>query len=286
MSFNRISTRTVGQYPISIATSLALEAAFDIYPDRPPLGKQPIFDYDELWINLRTLYRNLIGSLDKDAAKAVHPEELAEGLMDDIEMINSIITTETNRKVSVVFYYCNYSDLEFHFKHSTIRMDNTDKQKEYTLIHNRTIKLVLDKQKQSQSNLIRVFDLKFQVDRLKRVLLLTNYAIDLLNLKSFSHLTLLESHSGHLKEKSQWYTKFSDSKELAQIPFRADMLQVFGDSTIFRPMDIRLRRDIIDLAKKYNWSSITTSDRIRYCVGQLQNPFYKEVLLNITSDVW
>ena len=56
-----MSSRTIGQFPLSIATSLAMEAAFGIYPDRPET-KEPILKYDTLWVNVRTIFRNIMPS--------------------------------------------------------------------------------------------------------------------------------------------------------------------------------------------------------------------------------
>jgi len=281
---DRLSERVVGQYPLSIPTSLALEAMFDIYPDRPPLGYQPILRYQEVGFNIRTLFRNLASSASNEVMASVMPPSIASALIDEMGVIVDIINENTGGKVKTVFYYSNYSGLDTHFKHGVLRLDNTDKQKEYTLIHNLTIKFLLDRHKQNPIADIRLFDLELKTDNKPRCLMVTHYAIDLLSEKEFSKLTLMESHAGHLKEKSQFYTKYYDSKELSQIPFRKDLLQVFGDKTLFRPMDIRLRRDIIELAKKYDWSSVTTTEKIRYSVDQLLNPFFKETLKAIISN--
>ena len=124
------SNRTLGQFPLSIATSLAIEAAFGIYPDRPET-KEPILKYNTLWINIRTLFRNILGAMEKGDAGRVQPPMLAITLSEEMTFIRDIIKEGTNNSVNVVFYYSNYSNIETHFKHSVIRMDNTDKQKEY-----------------------------------------------------------------------------------------------------------------------------------------------------------
>lgn len=283
-SVEMIAERVVGQYPISIPTSLALEAAFDIYPDRPPLGRKVINEYSEIWINIRTLFRNLMSCFSKEQSRSLFPGMLVLGLLDDIEMIQEVIRSNTNDNVKPIFYYSNYAKLDFHFKHGIIRTDRTDKQLEYTKLHNETIKLLLSKAEKEHIGDIRVFDLLIKPTDRTNALIVTNFAIDLLANKEFSRMTLLESHSGQFKEKAQFYTKFYDGKECSQIPFRKDMLQIFGDNTLFHPMDIKLRREILEVAKKYNWSSITTTDRIRLTIDSIQNPYFKEFIKNILTN--
>ena len=107
---------------------------------------------------------------------------------------------------------------------------------------------------------------------------MTHYAYDLLSNKDFKTLDLLESHTGVLKSKALWYTKFSDHKDSVRIPFNELFLQVFGDSTIFHPHDRKLRLEILAIADKYNWSFATTKDRIHLGLSMISNPFYKAIL--------
>lgn len=60
-----IDARTKGQFPISIATSLALEGLFGILEDNKD-PNPPWPDYTDLIINVRTLFRNLLGSIEDE----------------------------------------------------------------------------------------------------------------------------------------------------------------------------------------------------------------------------
>lgn len=281
---NPLVTRMVGQYPVSIATSLALEGAFDIYPDRPQLGYIPIKKFDMLLINVRTLYRNIMGSLSKNDIKKVIPPQIMACIVDEIDMITSIVTSETDNRVSVIFYYSNYDGLETKYKYAQIRRDTTDLQKEYTAIHNQTIKLLLDYNKKSPISNLKLFNLDIDLEIQKDVLILTNYAYDLTFKRKFRRLSLLESHSGKVKEESQFYTKFHDGNKLCQIPFRIEMLQIFGDSTIFKPLSLELRKEILEIANKYNWSTVTTKMKIQYGIDHILNPYAKEIVRAIMHN--
>jgi hypothetical protein len=264
-----IAQRTVGQYPISIATSLALESACGIHPEIK-VASPPILKYEQLWVNVRTLFRNFLGALDKTAVKGVQAPEIAETLAGEMDYIRSIVQDVTGGRCQVVFYVSNYNGLDRRFKHAVLRMDSTDRQKEYTLIQKQTIERLLKTNPE-----IKGFELKIKPTHPVRAMIITHYAYDLSAHDEFTKLVLVESHTGAIKEFAQWYTKYYDGKELSMIPFREDFLQIFGDAETFRPFDPKLRKELIAIATKYNWTAVTTKAKILYGVDTLQNPFYK-----------
>jgi hypothetical protein len=277
-----IAERVVGQYPLSVATSLALEGANGVYPEReetPP----PILKYDELWVNLRTLFRNFIGSLDKTTASLIGGYESAEVIAEEMEMIPTVLQ-ESNPNCKVHFYVSNYERMEQKYPRAVIRRDTTPKQRVFTATQDDCIRKLLEHHK-GQPNL-SVFDrkLKHPSSVHSKVLMITHYAYDLLSAKEFKELALLESHTGAIKPKALWYTKYNQGKELVMIPFREDLLQVFGDAETFSPMDIRLRKEILEVANKYNWSQITTLDRIRLTIESMPNKFYVDILKEILTS--
>lgn len=277
MAFNSlIAERAVGQFPLSVATSLALEAACGIHEDYP-VNRAPILDYPSLWVNARTLFRNFMGSLDRNSAVSIMPGDIAETVMEEMAQIASIIAEYSEHRSTVQFYYSDYADMDKKYKRAVLRMDNTDKQKEYTAIHNNAMEGLI----QATGDQIKVFKLKLEPDHMPTAMILTHYAYDLVSYKSFSKLALLESHTGAIKERAQWYSKYYNGKDLAMIPFREDFIQVFGDNEHFRPMDIRLRKDLIEIATKYKWSAVTTKDKIVYGINQMKNPWAQELLREI-----
>lgn len=269
-----IANRAVGQYPLSIATSLAIESANGIHPEII-VDKPPILKYQELWVNVRTLFRNFMGSLDKIAVKGVTPAEISDALVLEMEQITSIIRDSSQGRCQVVYYVSNYADLESKYRHALIRRDNTDKQKEYTLIQTQTIEYLL---KHVEPGKIMGFTLKLKPVQQAKALILTHYAYDLLSSKAFGELTLLESHTGAIKERAQWYTKYYDGKALTMIPFREDFIQVFGDAETFRPQPSSWKKELIDLATKYNWNAVTTRDKIVYGLDTIKDPYMRTII--------
>lgn len=277
-AFEAVANRAVGQYPLSIATSLAVESALGVHPDII-VSSPPIREFPELWVNVRTLFRNVWGAIEPAELGSVNPPEFAATVAEEMDAIESIISIGSEGRSSVVFYLSNYAGLERKYPHALLRVDNTDKQKDYTVVQNATLDLLL----KDHSEEIRGFDLKIKTPDQPRAMMLTHYAYDLVSHRQFRHLALLESHTGKIKERAQWYSKYANGKELPPLPFTEYFLQVFGDSQTFRPMDVRLRRDIVELAKKYHWTAVTTVDKIRYGIEQLQNPYFRAILFDMMA---
>jgi hypothetical protein len=275
-----ISERTIGQYPVSVATSLALESATGIHPE-VKWDKPPILKYDELWVNLRTLYRNLIGSLEGDGPLLVMGDVVGLELQHEMDRIESIVGS-VNMDCGVRFYLSNYKDLDKKYPHARVRRDSTERQKRlHQTMMDAFQPLLAAEGGDPKDDLSRVwlFDRKLKPKtKPGRTLILTHIPYDLCSESNFTSLTLLESHTGAIKEKAQWYTKYLNGKDLPQIPFREDLLQIFGDHELFSPYPIEQRRELLEVAKKYQWSVLTTKDKILYCIEQLKNPYFKSVL--------
>lgn len=270
-----IAERALGQYPLSIATSLAIESCCGIHPDYP-VSSPPILQFNELWVNVRTLYRNFLGALDKEIAGSVHPNEAAQAISEEMEILSSIIRDVSSGMVRVEYYYSDYAGLDKIFKLGVQRMDNTLRQKEYTEHQKATMEVLLKHRPE-----VLLFTNKLLPKTKSKTLILTHYAIDLLWWKEFKELVLLESHTGKIKERAQWTDKYHEGKTLPPIPFRADLIQVFGDSQTFRPMALAIKKDVIDLAIQYNWTPVTTTDRIAFCISQMRNPYARDLLKSI-----
>jgi hypothetical protein len=197
---------------------------------------------------------------------------------EEVELIQDLVKMYTGGSVKVVFYSSSYQDLKKHFKHASVRTDNTEKQRQMTDLLTGSINAFY--KLQTKRDTLKHFKLYLEpisaMD--KKVLLLSNYAFDLLSYKKFMKMDLLESHTGVLKERAKWHTKYSDGKNLVRMPFNEMLLQVFGDSQTFYPMDKNLRKDVIELAEASQWNPLTTDERIRFTVGNLKNPYYASIL--------
>lgn len=267
-----VSDRVLGQYPISMATSLAIEGTRGIHPDRP--SKDVLAKYEVLWVNLKTLFRNLYNAVARDSVLGVHPQSFAEAMVQEMDQLDRLIAAESNGKTSVVFYLCDYFGIEIQYRHALVRGDTTPLQSAYTKAMHETLRILLPMVKDH----IKLYKLHITDTENRKALMLTHYPFDLTT-KSFAHLSLLESHTGTIKDKNLWYTKFNNGKDLSVIPFNLGFLQIFGDAEHFRPQSITMRKALIELATKYRWSSVTTRDKIVFSLGLSPDKFLRDTVM-------
>lgn len=278
-----LSSRTMSAFYLSIGTSLSFESLFkgtrEPYDlERVIPNQVDITHYDQMWINLFTLFRNIVGSVPSVEVSRLMPDDIAYVLSEEVETIQELLKTNSAGRVSPVFYTSSYADLNRLYKHAKLRSDNTEKQKQMTDLMGQSLSIFYKSHQLSDTHRHFKTHIKDNGNTRKKALLLSHYAFDLLSYKGFDQLDLLESHTGILKERAKWHTKYTDGKNLNRLPFNECFLQVFGDSQTFYPMDKKLREDILGIAETSNWNPLTTNERIRFTLDNLKNPYFKSIL--------
>lgn len=277
-----ISDRDQGQFPISIGTSLALEGAFGILEDNP--DNNPVINrVDVLYVNLRTLIRNMVGAIQPGGLEEVYPEDLAIILINEIVTIEQAVAQMTNGRVKVVTYLCNYRKLPKRFPFAILKAAKTEKQQYAAMREENTVIEFKELLKQNPNVRIIETDMDLDPDP-RKVLMLSNYAVDLLQRYRFSSLILLESHTGAAKSQTMWHTKLTNGKELNNIPFDQMTLQFFGDNgNLFTGFPIKYRRVLLSIAEKNRWTHLTTKDLIISSVHKAYEPELEQLIKNLYS---
>lgn len=265
---NPLTLRTISSFPLSIGTALAFESVFasidpPFDPEREIPNKVNINQYNEIYISLATLFRNISGAVTKEYLSYAKPEHFLEVLISEINVIYSLFESQSSGLCKPIFYYCSY---EKFFKEKThqaarFRLDSTPNQVHMTQMLIKTMQILFSENKHQD---IRKLDSEIRPSKSSKALILTHIPYDLLNYRFFDRLDLLESHTGKLKARSLWYTKFYKLKdeELNTLPFYRKLLLIFGDNIMIQPMDIRFRKLILDISRKRKWTPFTTEDKI------------------------
>lgn len=275
-----LSSREQGQIPISIGSSLALEGAFGILEDNH--NPKPIINnVDVLYVNIRTLIRNMVGSIAGDHLHNVLPEDLANTLLNELTIIEQAVKTVTNGRVSVVPYLCSYRSLPRKFPFAILKAARTDLQQQAAMREENTVIEFKEIAKiHHYTNLVET-DIDLPNDS-RRVLIMTNYAVDLLQRYKFGSVTLLESHTGAAKPPALWHTKLTNGKELPNIPFDRMTLQFFGDGgNLFTGYPIKYRRVLLTIAEKNRWTAMTTKDYILSTVKKAYEPELERLIISL-----
>lgn len=270
--FTFTEAMTRGQLPLNISTSLAIESLVDVHPELK-WPTPPYKNYTEYWLNLRTLFRNIRSSFTSDLNVLMTPAVMAELMLDEWRAIG--VALEDTR-LRPVLYLCNYKELYRKYRNHTIfKSDRTAKQEAEREMMEKSIDQFLH---DVGEGYVEIFDTQISPTNRADAIIQTHLVVDLLSWSKFDKLDLLESHTGAIKNRSLWYTKYNNGKDLSMIPFTQYFLRIFGDKEFFSPKDPALRKALIELGTRFNWGPLTTDAKIRMNLDMMKNPFFRDVV--------
>jgi hypothetical protein len=275
-----VEAREKGQtVPVSIGTALAIEAGCGVYPDRPE-HPAPFVFVQQVWINLRTLVRNLYACLDKDVKDTALPDDLWQAGLEEMQIIETAVAQATGNRTKVVFYVSDYKRPEQLFPGAIIKKAITPKQIFQLTVEEDTLKLML--QNNQQNHMVHFYEFMIEGNH-PASLIITHMPVDLLARFRFERLELLESHTGAIKKPAQWNTKLTNGKELTNIPFNRMTLQLFGDNgNLFSPLSITIRREVVRLAGIDQWTAVTSMEKVRATIsGKMDNDEHRKTVLKL-----
>lgn len=306
-----IDSRVKGKLPLSIATSIAMEGLLGINdgstpdPNNPlrryaslavnafnqakqflgmhvadtPVNKNvaPILHYDELWINFRTLFRNITGAMDASENKNITARELAYAVMEEYAIIKGVLE-DHGFPTQVFLYACTYRSIPKQYRMGIIKEGMTTLQAAYARLENDAIEAVYQELGQ-QNDMLLSFDTSI-IAHPKRTVLLSHFPVDLLNITAVQDLALIESHTGKLKRRNQWNTKLKEGNmDISRIPFDRMTIQMFGDKgNLFLAQPKVYRAKLVELSILYQWTPLTTKERIKQCVELAKEPLLMDAV--------
>lgn len=251
--------------PISIGTALALEK----------IVGEPLAGYNELRINLRTLFRNFHDSY-KDVPKE---KQVSEEFIDELKQISEILVELRNKGYRIVLYLNTLKSIRAIFKHASIKEATTKNQLDYERLETHAINEVL-----------KIPQIKIEVNDIllkgkdSSAIIITNYPIDLLSAYSFRKLLLLESHTGQYKEQRAWIFKLSKNPSYENLPFNALTMQIIGDGSVcFKSMGAKFTNILLELAKTNRWHRGTALKDMRVGIQRLPDKFAVKLLISMTD---
>ncbi len=257
---------TVSALPVSIATSLAFETL--LAPRQAPydpareIPKGDLSRYELIYANLFTLYRNAVGALPSEWRHRATTEDIVEILQHDMEVLSSAVAIDSNDQVKLYYYYSDYSVLLRKApKEVLFRTPKTEAQQLYHSVYEEVVRAL---RRLSDKLILETHDVVEPVDGRSKALIFTHVPYDLLAWKRFRIFELLESHTGLIKPRRMWYTKYYPvgERDLSVLPFLKMLLMIFGDHVLIKPMPLKLRTLILEIAQKRNWHALTTQEKV------------------------
>lgn len=250
--------REVGQIPVSIGTSLAFEGYLGIHPNQP---KQPIDvkSVKEIWVNLRTLARNLWSAVPTAEVSNLNPAAAVDVLMQEVQTI-PVALAQAGARAKVRYYITGKNSMKWMFPKAQFKEAKTPKQMAYEVYERYTSIELAQRMKAEGIELIEIDRKPPPSDG--TVALITSYPHELLWKESFNRLLLLESHTGKFKPWQLWYTKLNNVKEDTPMPFSKFTIQVFGDGADIVPQSRAIVAQVRLMALNRKWSPVTAESKV------------------------
>lgn len=267
-----LSERALGTIPVSIATAMAIDGMYNRHPDIKKSSKLPASRAKIIYLNARTIFRNIHGAIeDVELASRVTAKSYAETLLNEVDEIRQALRQEEH-PLDVVLYLPTYRSIARYMGKGELRPLNTDRQKTYNRLENDTLQEIANSYKETQDKPYLEVDMDIKVKDYQSIFILTHLPVDLLNVHNAADVFLVESHTGKIKAKDQWYTKFHAERN-PSVPFNKATLLFFGDSGgLFKPQNIKARKRIIDIATDRKWNAFTTISRMLLGIESAQEP--------------
>lgn len=285
MSSSILAGRTVSAFPLSIGTSLAFESlsqsggrSYD--PERKIPQRVNLNDYQQFWINLGTLFRNIYSAIPSSDAERLRAEDCAQTLLSELDTIEDIVRSETNGQLKVKPYISNYKSIIGLNSAAQPRLPNTPKKLAFFKLHDKAIQLAMNI-RHGRNEDISVFNKLIVPENSTKSLIFTHLPYDLLCWPKFDKLELIESHTGILKQRNLWYTKFYQSEDLVCIPFIECMLKFYGDNHTFKAFPINARKTVLELAIEKRWHWATTEAKVKQDVSSLKDHLLAETIKHL-----
>ena len=222
--------------------------------------------YTHLYINVRTLFRNFRSSYQNNKEMDIDIDTLVEGLLNELELIKTAV--DDNLRLKLVYYFPSYKSLSLCFPNAKIKTNFTPKQKTIQDIEKIVFSKILNRVEAAS---IRIFDVKIQGDNTSS-LIITSYPVDLLSQSTFRKISLLESVTGNIKNKTEFITKLSKNEHYRNIPFNVLSIQIIGDkSTLLESQGQLYTGLLVNMVKDYNWTALTTLEKVKFDINKLKN---------------
>ncbi|MNM12177.1 hypothetical protein D3C81_223490 [compost metagenome] len=259
-----IIERDVGQIPVSIGTSLAFEGLLGIHPN-PPVQPTNVKTIQTIWVNIRTLARNLFQAVPTDKALEMDYTNSVSVLLNETQVL-PVALAQQGYTGKIRYYLASKDAVKWAFPKANFKELKSPKQIAYDMFE-RFVSIELYQQMKAANMDVMEIDRKPKSGE-GIVAILTHYPHELLWKPQFSRLLLLESHTGKLKTYNTWYTKLNGiSENEYPMPFTEFTLQVFGDGELIAPQQPRaIREELKQLSKDKKWTGITTPDKLYHDV--------------------
>jgi hypothetical protein len=254
--------RTLTSFGVSIGTGLSLESLFSPTSERYdkereiPISLDPK-DYKVHYYNIYTIARNIISSVlgVKEIDTIISNKEFLNVLMDEIHIINSLYEGVDDTKCC--FYApINVKEMYLRFNNNKNSGDITKGYMEYMLL-----KPVITNMLTKITHVNIVTKIPKGVNN---ILIFSHHTYDTVYQNNYAYS--LESHTGKLKSIKDMCSKYHTigKRDLLHLPYTPELLYIFGDKHMVKPLNISIRKKLYDISIEKGWTPRTTKDMVKF----------------------
>lgn len=275
-----IDKRDMSSFMVSVGLGLMLETFFEPFTtridDERKIVKQDINKYKVHYFNIYTMIRNIFSAIQSKESKEYvlkdnrSPNYILKSLLNELLLLHDIYEFT---KCIPILYVPNYKDI-------LDDVPNSIKPESYSEL-NKSIHDLTEKVVKMFNNLkdipISVVKIKTDLPRSSdNTLITTHIPYDLLNVNRISKLYLVESHTGTIKDKNKFNTKYHDigsRYDKTMFPFNETLLMVLGDNVLIKPYKISFRYLLADAAIQDKWTVFTSENRCKVILNKVEMEF-------------
>lgn len=239
-----LENRAMSGFPVSIGTGLALETVFDPIQDvydesREVPDKVDINNYNLFIINISTLLRNILSSISSKDIESLKFKEVYDTLLEEIDFLSNFLD---NLNVNKEFYVNRYKFIQNKYNKEKFRNPTTAKQMFISNLIEKCLDRIIKEDEVSE------YDSFIKNKKEYNALIFTHIPFDLLSYTHFMNLELLESHTGIVKTRKNWNSKYYPipKKDMSILPFFEYLLVTFGDHVMFHPDKLEKRLEVYE----------------------------------------
>lgn len=247
--------RDVSGFPLSVGTGLAMETLFtptqESVNENPEEEKLDLSKYDLYAVNVNTIFRNILNSFKFHDVMQIHPRFIYHLLLEEITFLQGFF--ESNN-VKLELYINSYKFFKDTYK-DKLRKSSTDKQFLVDTFTDYAMKQIV-----KDIPNINMFSKHVAFDKKSKILLLSHIPADLLSYSRYGTFDLLESHTGQIKTRRHWNSKYFKipGKDMSFLPFMEYLLTTFGDNVMFKPSPVKDRISLHEQLEKKGVNPLTS----------------------------
>lgn len=242
-----MDSRSMSGFPLSIGTGLALETLFNpikevVDPSRVVPKKADLSLYTDYVFNMSTILRNFLSAVPYKDLVTVPKQTVLNTFLDEVEFLTHFFGMNS---LKVNFYVHTY-DYPKKTYPDKLRLASSDQQK---YLQELTDFCLMGLRKHDD---VQHFTKDVSYGNESSALIVTHVPWDLLSYGKFRRLDLLESHTGLVKTRKDWNTKYFKipDKDMSFLPFFEFLLTTFGDHVMFRPAPLKERLEVYEAMVK------------------------------------